>query len=149
MRSRDVSWPPQRLFGSQATSAVVLSSCAISCADSETISSPANVQQRHLASVCPIRASVASTHSEVTKQFAASAIAIYYCYYPARKLILMLPFDGGWKAESTYAVWSGCAPLWPVASSGSDVRGHTTTWNFLSHITCTSHDWTTVAVVEE
>jgi len=30
----------------------------------------------------------------------ADSIAIYY-YYSARKLILVLPSHGGWKAEST------------------------------------------------
>jgi len=30
----------------------------------------------------------------------ADTIAIYYCY-SARKLILILPSHGGWKAEST------------------------------------------------
>jgi len=44
-----------------------------------------------------------------------STIAICY-YYSARKLILILPSDGGWKAESTWdkqAVHLHCvAPIW-------------------------------------
>ena len=37
-----------------------------------------------------------------------STIAICY-YYSARKLILILPSHGGWKAESTWAQQEGCA----------------------------------------
>ena len=44
-----------------------------------------------------------------------SIIAIYY-YYSTRKLILILPSHGGWKAESTYSttgmVCSSCPWLY-------------------------------------
>ena len=40
-----------------------------------------------------------------------STIAICY-YYPARKLVLILPSHGGWKAESTYALQEGCPRLY-------------------------------------
>ena len=40
----------------------------------------------------------------------AETIAIYY-YYSARKLILILPSHGGWKAESTWHCSKGAQPV--------------------------------------